>query len=163
VFERFFRRSPSEFQLQINPAGEPVTASAKESILLTALKQGIAFPHNCRVGGCGECKCRLVSGKVKELTDKTYLLSAEELQQNHILACQSQPRSNVVVEVKLREQAVAHPVTEAVGRITASRPLTHDILHVSIETAQALPHSAGQHVDIALPSATSKPCDRWSS
>jgi len=86
VFERFFRRSPSEFQLQIQPTGQALTASAKDSILLTALEQGIAFPHNCRVGGCGECKCRLVSGKVKELTDKSYLLSAQELQQNYILA-----------------------------------------------------------------------------
>ncbi len=91
MFERFFRRSPSEFQLQINQAGTPITASAKDSLLQTALQNGIAFPHNCRVGGCGECKCRLVSGKVKELTDKTYLLSAEELKQHYILACQSQP------------------------------------------------------------------------
>lgn len=153
MFERFFRRSPSEFQLQVNPTGAPITAAAKDSLLLTALQNGIAFPHNCRVGGCGECKCRLVSGKVKELTDKTYLLSAEELQQNYILACQSQPRSDVVIEVKLREQATAHPVTETRGRITGSRALTHDILHLSIETEQALPHSAGQYVDIALPAA----------
>lgn len=153
MFERFFRRSPSEFQLQINQAGTPITASAKDSLLQTALQNGIAFPHNCRVGGCGECKCRLVSGKVKELTDKTYLLSAEELKQHYILACQSQPRSDVVIEVTLREQASAHPVTETRGRITASRPLTHDILHVSVETEQPLPHSAGQYVDIALPAA----------
>jgi NAD(P)H-flavin reductase/ferredoxin len=153
VFERFFRRSPSEFQLQVNPTGAPITAAAKDSLLLSALQNGIAFPHNCRVGGCGECKCRLVSGKVKELTDKTYLLSAEELKQNYILACQSQPRSDVVIEVTLREQAAAHPVIETRGRITACRPLTHDILHVSIEAAGPLPHTAGQYVDIALPEA----------
>lgn len=151
MFERFFRRSPSEFQLQIQPKGQALTASTKDSILLAALQQGIAFPHNCRVGGCGECKCRLVSGKVKELTDKSYLLSAQELQQNYILACQSQPRSDVVIEVALREQHAAHPVTETTGRITATRPLTHDILHVSIEVARPLPHGAGQYVDIALP------------
>lgn len=151
MFERFFRRSPSEFQLRIQPAGQVLTAQAKDSLLLTALQNGIAFPHNCRVGGCGECKCRLVSGKVKELTDKSYLLSAQELQQNFILACQSQPRSDVVIEVALREVDAALPVTETTARITHTRQLTHDILHVSVEASQPLPHRAGQYVDVALP------------
>ena len=152
MFERFFRRSPSEFQLRIQPCGQTLTAPTKDSLLLTALHNGIAFPHNCRVGGCGECKCRLVSGKVKELTDKSYLLSAEELQHNYILACQSQPRSDVVIEVALREADAAVPQTETTGRITHTQPLTHDILHVSVEASQPLPHRAGQYVDIALPS-----------
>ena len=32
-----------------------------------ALAQGVSFPHSCRVGTCGTCRCRLVSGKVYEL------------------------------------------------------------------------------------------------
>ena len=42
---------------------------------------------------------RLVSGEVRELTDKSYILSAEELRDGYILACQSQPRSPVCVEL----------------------------------------------------------------
>jgi Na+-transporting NADH:ubiquinone oxidoreductase subunit NqrF len=56
---------------------------------------------------CPLIQARLVQGKVKELTDKSYLLSAEELQQNYILACQSQARSDLVIEVALREGAAA--------------------------------------------------------
>jgi len=153
VFDRLFRRSPSEFKLQINTPELAVTAQAKESLLLASLNQGIAFPYNCRVGGCGECKCRLVSGKVKELTDKSYLLSAEELKQNYILACQSLPRSDVVIEVTLRQGQVNHPIVETSARITALNPLTHDILHVQMEAEQPLSYTAGQYAEIIIPNA----------
>ncbi len=151
VFERLFRRSPSEFNLQINTPDTTVRASAKESLLLAALNQGLAFPYNCRVGGCGECKCRLVSGKVKELTDKSYLLSAEELEQNYILACQSLPKSDVVVEVTLRQGQVAHPMVETTAQIKALVPLTHDILHVHLTLAQPLAFTAGQYAELVIP------------
>ncbi|MFT3857381.1 MAG: 2Fe-2S iron-sulfur cluster binding domain-containing protein [Aquabacterium sp.] len=109
------------------------------------------FPHNCRVGGCGECKCRLVSGKVRELTDKSYLLSAEELQQGFILACQSQPRSELVVEVALQPAAPVHAVVRAQGRIEAMQPLTADILHVRLVLDQPMPYSAGQYAAFTVP------------
>jgi NAD(P)H-flavin reductase/ferredoxin len=151
VFDRLFRRGPTEFNLQINSPGTTVRASAKESLLLAAINQGIAFPYNCRVGGCGECKCKLVQGKVKELTDKSYLLSAEELKQNYILACQSLPRSDVVIEVALRQDAPVHPIIETEGIIQRLDALTHDILHVEIDVAQPMGYTAGQYAEIIIP------------
>ena len=57
---------------------QPITVDAKETLLQAALRQGIDFPHSCRVGGCATCKCRLIEGKVKELTDSGYLLSDDK-------------------------------------------------------------------------------------
>lgn len=151
LFERLFRKSPSSFTVQINSPDTQVRASANESLLLAAINQGIAFPYNCRVGGCGECKCRLVKGKVKELTDKSYLLSAEELRQNYILACQSQPRSDLIIEVALKEGLATHPLTETAGTIRALTPLTHDILHVALELDQPLAYTAGQYAEVFIP------------
>ena len=59
--------------------GRPIRVAAKETLLQAALREGIAFPHSCRVGGCASCKCRLVEGEVRELTESTYLLTDEEL------------------------------------------------------------------------------------
>ncbi len=165
MFDRLFRRGPSEFKVTIrSPQSAPehadaattLNASAKESVLLAALNQGVAFPHNCRVGGCGECKCRLVQGKVKELTDKSYLLSAEELQQNYILACQSVPKSDLVVEVALRDAQASHPLAERAGMITAMQPLTHDIVRVQVALNEALPYTAGQYADISVPAGAER-------
>jgi ferredoxin-NADP reductase/ferredoxin len=137
--------------MHIEPSKDDVKVQSSESLLQAALKQGLAFPHNCRVGGCGQCKCRLVSGKVKELTDKSYLLSAEELKANYILACQSQPRSDVVVEVELQAGAAAHPLVETNGRVTAMAPLTSDIMHVTMELDQPMSYTAGQYAEINVP------------
>ena len=57
----------------------PFLVEKKETILTAALRQNINFPHSCRVGGCGSCKCKLLTGRVKELTEKAYLLSKEEI------------------------------------------------------------------------------------
>lgn len=151
MFDRLFRRGPTEFKLQINSPDTTVRASTKESLLLAAINQGIAMPYNCRVGGCGECKCKLVQGKVKELSDKSYLLSAEELRQNYILACQSQPRSDVVIEVALRPGATVHPIIETEGVIQSITPLTHDILHLVLTLAQPMAYTAGQYADLIVP------------
>jgi len=151
LFERLFRRGPSEFAVQINGGAHTLRASTSESLLQAALKQGLPFPHNCRVGGCGECKCRLVSGQVKELTDKSYLLSAQEIQSNVILACQSQPRSDVVIEVALQAQGSAHTVVDTRAHIVSMQPLTHDIVHLVLQTEQAMPHAAGQCAELTVP------------
>ncbi len=155
-FDRLFNRGPSEFNLQINGPETTVRVQAKESLLNAALNQGLSFPHNCRVGGCGQCKCRLVSGKVKELTDKSYLRSAEGLQQNYSLACQAQPRSDVVIEVSMQAGA-GTPAKETGARIVSLKPLTHDILHVVLALDEVLKYNAGQCLDIVVPSAAGGP------
>ncbi len=103
MFGKLFKKSPADYILRITPADINVRIAATETLLQGALRQGIAFPHNCRAGGCGKCKCRLLEGKVKELTDKSYLLSVDELRDNYILACQSIPKSDVVISVELHQ------------------------------------------------------------
>lgn len=159
MFERFFRRGPSTFQVQLTPGQATLTVSKDESILQAALREGLPFPHNCRVGGCGECKCRLVSGQVKEMTDKSYLLSAEELQQHYILACQSRPRSDLVVEVALKPTADTRSRVDTPARLTGLQPLTGDILHLVLTLDRPLNYRAGQCVDLVVPAAAGGPGD----
>ena len=150
MFSRLFHKGPAEHGLKILPAGLELRTSAKETLLQAALRQGVAFPHNCRAGGCGTCKCRLLDGKVKELTDKSYLLSAEELRDNYILACQSILKSDVVVSVELSE-AATHPVVERGGVITELRPLTHDILQLTLDLDGPVGFTPGQHAQLQTP------------
>ncbi|NTV88212.1 MAG: 2Fe-2S iron-sulfur cluster binding domain-containing protein, partial [Burkholderiaceae bacterium] len=65
---------------------QPITVNPGETLLQAALRQGIAFPHSCRVGGCASCKCRLLDGRVKELTETSYILSDEDFERHTILA-----------------------------------------------------------------------------
>lgn len=150
----FKREAKPLSKISIAPHDTVIEGKQKYAILDTALSQGIDFPHNCRVGGCGACKCKLISGEVRELTDSSYVLSKEELDQGYILACQSLPRSDVAVEIPgIAKDDVKQGVVvkQQQGRITALSPLTHDILQVTLSVPEAVNFSAGQYMDISVP------------
>lgn len=144
-----FGKKPASYGARIAPANVELRVGSKETLLQAALNQGIAFPHDCRAGGCGTCKCRLVKGKVKELTDKSYILSADELRDNYVLACQSIPQSDIEVDVQLRDAGTLVQTHQSPGRITRLEPLTHDILHVALTLDHALPFTPGQYGELS--------------
>jgi NAD(P)H-flavin reductase/ferredoxin len=124
------------------------------TVLEAALRQGVPFPHSCRVGTCGTCKCRLVAGKVSELTDKAYVLTGEEIRAGFVLACQSLARTDLELELPqplpAPEQAPP-PVVHTAGTIAALRPLTHDILELVVDVDQPVTYRAGQYAEIFVP------------
>jgi len=128
---------------------QPIIVQPKETLLQAALREGINFPHSCRVGGCASCKCKLVNGKVKELTETGYILSDDELDQGYILACQSVPQTDVSIEVDLAAQQARRRVT---GRVVSQDKLTHDITRLRVQLDEALAYKAGQFADITIES-----------
>lgn len=124
-----------------------VAVSPGETVLHAALRQGIDFPHSCRVGGCASCKCKLLSGQVKELTETGYILSDAELDAGYILACQSIPKGEVRIEVDLATQQARRQVQ---GKVVAQEKLTHDITQLVVQLEESLPYKAGQYADLCL-------------
>lgn len=126
--------------------GVDISTQPGETVLNAALRSGVAFPFSCKVGGCGSCKCQLLEGKVRELTDKSYLLTREELQQNYILGCQSVPRSD------LRLRIPQDPLTQqqVQGVIGASTPLTHDIVELRVDLDAPLRYRPGQYAIVSV-------------
>jgi 3-phenylpropionate/trans-cinnamate dioxygenase ferredoxin reductase subunit len=135
-----------------------IVAENKETILSAALRAGIAFPNSCRVGGCGTCKCQLKSGKVRELTEKAYILTAEELQAGYILGCQSIPKGDVVIHLDhLATDAPAHALVKTGGTIAARRALTHDIVELRIVLDAPMSYTAGQYASVCVPGVIDEP------
>lgn len=141
-----------------NSAGQGTTATINshpirvlkgETLLTAALREGVDFPHSCRVGGCASCKCRLVEGRVRELTESSYLLTQEELDQQTILACQSVPLGPVRIEIS-GTQTLAVQICSAT--VLAQEPLTHDIVRLTLQLDQALHYLPGQFALIGLAS-----------
>jgi NAD(P)H-flavin reductase/ferredoxin len=134
--------------VQVNDAG-PIVVEPHETVLAAALRGGVPFPYSCRVGGCGSCKCKLTAGAVTELTESGYLLTADELDQGYILACQSVPRGDVTVQVLLPEKMERARVA---GRVVSKKKLTADITHVSVRLNEPLSYRAGQYAEVSFPS-----------
>lgn len=134
--------------------GLSVEMRPRETLLQAALRQGIDFPHSCRVGGCASCKCRLIEGRVRELTESGYILSDAELDAGYILACQSVPRGDVRIEVDLARQQARRQVR---GRVVAQERLTHDITRLVIQLDDSLAYQAGQYAELTLDSLPQQP------
>ncbi|MCQ8897492.1 2Fe-2S iron-sulfur cluster-binding protein [Limnobacter humi] len=120
----------------------------RKVILNAALSAGLGFPHNCRVGSCTQCKCTLKSGKVRELTDSSYVLSAEDLKAGMILACQSIPETDLEIEVNLTSGG--DRLVETRGTIVGQKNLTHDIVELRVALDDAMPMKAGQYAELRL-------------
>ncbi|WAC44056.1 2Fe-2S iron-sulfur cluster binding domain-containing protein [Pseudomonas sp. SL4(2022)] len=143
MFSLFARAKPVTASIN----GRPISVQPKETLLQAALRQGVAFPHSCRVGGCASCKCRLLAGQVRELTETGYILTDEELDQGYILACQSVPKGDVCIEVDGVAQGQPLAVS---GQVLAQTRLTHDITRVLIQLERNLPYKAGQYAQLSL-------------
>ena len=96
----FFKKKKQDHAAKIN-SSQTLTVKTGDNLLQTALEAGIAWPHDCRVGSCGSCKCRLIEGKITPLADFAYTLEPEDLKNNYILACQTALKTDVEVEVEL--------------------------------------------------------------
>ena len=93
MFGRLFgRREPRAATVRVEPFGWEFQVEPGQTLLQAALAHGLPWPSRCRVGSCTTCRCRLLDGEVRALTDTSYVLSKEQLAARVILACQSQPR-----------------------------------------------------------------------
>jgi len=157
MFSFFTRKGP--FQANIAPSMATIEVAAGDNLLKAALNSGLAWPHNCRVGSCGQCRCRLVSGKIKSLSDFSYVLTGEEMDSGIILACQTSLRSDVEIEVLMDQPATALSKPKTIGgTIANTKSLTHDILEVTIRLDEAIPrYLAGQYAEITVPGMIDKP------
>lgn len=124
-----------------------VQVQAGQTLLDAVLAAGIAMPYSCRVGGCGTCRCRLLDGRVRELTETAYLLDDSELAAGTILACQSVPLGDVRIAVDMTAAAKRRQVT---GRVQEQVLLSPSITRLVVELDQGLPFQPGQHALLTL-------------
>lgn len=122
--------------------GRDVSVQPGETLLQAALRAGVDVPNRCRVGGCGACRCRVTSGEVIEFTETGYLLNAEELDRNTVLACQSAPVGPVTVEID-------RPDTTP-GQVRSQERVTPDITRLEVQLDRPIAYRAGQFVPVRI-------------
>ncbi|MEH3118914.1 MAG: 2Fe-2S iron-sulfur cluster binding domain-containing protein [Methylorubrum populi] len=126
------------------------TVGRNELLLLSALGQGINYPHSCRVGTCGRCKTRLVSGRISPLVDFALSpLTNRDLKDGYILACQAKVRSDLEIEVGLLDHRVTLP-RSIVGEISGWRILPGGVIDLRLALEEPLVFEAGQYAALAV-------------
>jgi ferredoxin-NADP reductase/DMSO/TMAO reductase YedYZ heme-binding membrane subunit len=85
-----------EYAVTFRRAGKTADGVVGLTVLEAAEDADIAIPFECRSGICGQCKCKLVSGRVvMEVQDA---LTAADRAKGLILACQARPVQNCEVD-----------------------------------------------------------------
>ena len=136
----FYGTKPVDSTATILPSNKEVFVKQNQSVLDAALKAGLDWPHDCKFGTCGQCKCKLVKGKIKPTSDYSYTLTKEELKEDYFLACQSRLTMDSQIEVELGD-LVRVPPEKCNAFIKNTEMLTSDILKVTIETEKEVEHT----------------------
>jgi len=145
-FTDLFKKAPAKSVL-LHPSERRFEVGSGETVLERALKEGIAYPHDCTVGTCGSCRSKLVSGRVAAITPFSYTLSKDELAAGYILACQAVAKSDLVLEVEIGASGDI-PVQTLSAKLVGLEDLTHDIKRVTWEVTPPLRYRAGQYVNV---------------
>jgi xylene monooxygenase electron transfer component len=142
--------NPRSCQVTLRNGQDGFGVGRGDLLLMAALEQGINYPHSCRVGTCGRCKTRLVSGRISPLVDFALSpLTNEELRDGYILACQAKVRSDLTVDVELIEHQVVLPHSIP-GTISAWKRLPGDVIDLRIKLERPLVFEAGQYAALAV-------------
>lgn len=152
MFKKLFGRSARiARRVELRPQGLHIDVHGDDTLLQAVLAHGVRYPHNCTVGTCGSCKTRLCQGRVKALSDFGYALGKAEIEAGFILACQAVPQDELTV-IEAADPGAELPAPASFsGRITATEPLTHDIVRMEVALDRPLHFVAGQYASIRLP------------
>lgn len=149
MFSWFKRDKPSSCSVQFDESGPSIDVPRDQILLAAALDQGLPYPHNCRVGTCGQCKTRVISGQVKPMMDFALSpLTAQELRDGYVLACQSKVRSDLVISVPLDR------AERWTGQIAAVQRLPGDVLALTLDLDRPMVFDAGQYANLSIDGET---------
>lgn len=118
-------------------------------MLTAALRGQVELPHECRFGGCGTCRVRVLEGRVGYEDELPMGLSPEEAEAGYALACQALPQSDLVVSAEPLQ--LGSPPTRVQATVEGVRPLGPDVTHLRLRLLQeGLEFLPGQYGNVQL-------------
>lgn len=130
-------------QHRITIDGQSFLALNGQLLLDAALSNGIELPHDCRVGHCGACCVRLVSGEVQ---------GGEGAEPGIVHACQCRIAGDANIATEQLSE-----VRSVDGVVNSLRRLSSEVMEVEIRMDQALPYLAGQYAQVHFSGYPSRP------
>jgi len=135
----------------IQPSGHEFFVEGNETILEAALRHGVSLNYGCSNGNCGDCKARLVSGKVKKVHAHDYVLKAAEKEAGAILLCSYAPVNDVVIEANVAG-ARDIPVQQLSAKVKSVEVFNPQMaaLHILAPRSQRLRFLGGQSIRVSI-------------
>jgi len=143
-------QAEAEAAVTFHPDQRTVTIRFDETLLDAGLRQDINLPYGCRNGGCGECKCTVLSGKVDPGLYQPSALSAKERAAGKVLLCCATALGDV--EIEYQSSTAPAAIRHYTAQVAKMEKLSHDVMRVLLKLPQGqqIPFKAGQYVNIML-------------
>lgn len=127
-----------------------------DTVLRAALRAGVGFPYECSSGGCGGCKFELIEGEVEDLWSSAPGLSERDRRKNRFLACQSRPKSDLRIKVRVGTEYVPPiPPKRRKVKLIGTTDVTHDIREFRFLAEHKAEFLPGQYAILAIPGVSS--------
>ena len=124
--------------------------NAHNTVLDAALGAGVPIDHQCRAGECGRCRCRLLSGDVRQLPAMPGALEEADRSRGWILACRSVPITDVTIALPEQPLAARPKSQQMYGVVIQCRNVAPEIFQVIVEPERPLDFMAGQYVTLGF-------------
>lgn len=140
--------------VRTQPAGHEYFVEGADSLLEAGLRSGLALPYGCSDGRCGQCKARLLSGKIKPIRAAGDVLSEAEHRDRQFLLCSCTAITDVVIEAAEASSPRDMPEQQVRAVIKSVAFPTPDmaLVHAQTPPQRRLRFLAGQSFRLVLPS-----------
>ena len=133
-------------ELVVEPLSMRLNVESGSNLLDVLRSHQLPISYSCMSGRCGTCRCRVLSGEVRNSGPEAGRPHAGKDQ--YVLACQSVLTDNCAIELPEVDEVVVHTARVVKGTVTAIEAATHDIRRIRVRLAKAIDFSAGQYVTV---------------
>lgn len=139
-------------RVRLEPSGHEYEAEASESLLQAGLRAGLALSYRCNNGSCGECKARVIDGRVAQRVPHDYVITEADKRRGVVLMCSVAATEDVTLEAVEAARAADIPPQSIETKLAHIDPIGSDLLLFSLRTprSKTLRFLAGQYVDLQL-------------
>lgn len=138
--------------VRIAGADQQFACAGDDVLLRAAHRAGLAFPYECNVGSCGNCKFELLEGEVAMQWAQAPGWTDKDRQRRRYLACQARPVGDCTIKVRFDARyASQHRPLRTSAVLESRRPLTHDIEEFRFVLDAPHAFEPGQYALLHLP------------
>lgn len=136
----------------IKPSEHVLNTVSGETLLQSALREGVSLPYGCRNGSCGICKGKILEGRVDYGRYNDETLTDDEKQAGMALFCCAEPLSDLVIECHEISAIKDIEIKTLPARVEKLERIAPEVMIISLKLPanQRLQFLAGQYIDILL-------------
>jgi CDP-4-dehydro-6-deoxyglucose reductase len=136
----------------VRPGGQSFFVEGADSILEAALHAGLAMAYGCSSGNCGQCKARVVAGRVKRIRHHDYVLTEAEKAQGYALMCACTALTDLVIEAAVARTPEEIPPQAVAAQVRRMDSLSDDVMLLELVTPRTnrLRFLAGQSATLCV-------------